>query len=250
MAQRESPIVMSTLAERPEYRERMYEFADAWPKFMHNDPIGNAFMGQVPIHFPDQCVVATENGELVAHGRSIPFVLPDENRTELPSGGWDRVLHWGFYDLRAGREPNVSSALEILIRPSHLGRGLSHQMLEAMRAAVKAKGHATLYAPVRPNGKTDPHQPMTQYVEQLRPDGLPEDPWLRVHVKAGGKIVHVAPRSMVIAGSLAEWRDWTGLPFDTTGEVVVPKALVPVHCDVTHDHAVYVEPNVWVRHDL
>jgi GNAT superfamily N-acetyltransferase len=250
MAQTESPIVITTLAERPEYRERMYEFADAWPKFMHNDPIGNAFMGQVPIHFPDQCVVATENGELVSHGRSIPFVFPDENRTELPSGGWDRVLHWGFYDLRAGREPNVSSALEILIRPSHLGRGLSHQMLEAMRAAVKAKGHATLYAPVRPNGKTDPHQPMTQYVEQLRPDGLPEDPWLRVHVKAGGKIVQVAPRSMVIAGSLAEWRDWTGLPFDTTGEVVVPKALVPVHCDVTHDHAVYVEPNVWVRHDL
>jgi hypothetical protein len=115
---------------------------------------------------------------------------------------------------------------------------------------VKEKGHTTLYAPVRPNGKTDPHQPMTEYVDQLRPDGLPEDPWLRVHVKAGGKIIEVAPRSMVIAGTLDEWREWTGLPFDTTGDVVVPKALVPVHCDVRHDHAVYVEPNVWVRHDL
>jgi len=31
---------------------------------------------------------------------------------------------------------------------------------------------------------------------------------------------------------------------------MVPKALVPVHCDVRHDHAVYVEPDVWVRHDL
>jgi hypothetical protein len=91
---------------------------------------------------------------------------------------------------------------------------------------------------------------MTEYIEQLRDDGLPTDPWLRVHVKAGGKIVQVAPRSMVIAGSLAEWRDWTGLPFDVSGEVIVPKALVPVHVDVAHDHAVYVEPNVWVRHDL
>jgi GNAT superfamily N-acetyltransferase len=243
-------IVITTLAERPEYRERMYEFADAWPDFMHNDPIGNAFMSQVPDNFPDQCLVATEDGELVAHGRSIPFVFPDENRTELPSGGWDRVLHWGFADLRNGRKPNVSSALEILIRPSHLGRGLSHDMLGAMRQAVKAKGHTTLFAPVRPNGKTDANLPMTEYVEQRRDDGLPTDPWLRVHVKAGGKIVQVAPRSMVIAGSLAEWRDWTGLPFDTTGDVIVPKALVPVHVDVAHDHAVYVEPNVWVRHDL
>ena len=164
-----SEIVITTLAERPEYLERMYEFADAWPEFMHNDPIGNAFMGQVPVRFPDQCVVATEDGELVAHGRSIPFVFPDENRTELPSGGWDRVLHWGFADLRNGREPNVSSALEILIRPSHLGRGLSHEMLRAMRTAVKAKGHSALFAPVRPNGKTDADQPMTEYIEQTAP---------------------------------------------------------------------------------
>jgi hypothetical protein len=119
-----------------------------------------------------------------------------------------------------------------------------------MRQAVQAKGHTALYAPVRPNGKTDAHQPMTEYVEQRRPDGLPVDPWLRVHVKAGGTIVQVAPRSMVIAGTLDEWRTWTGLPFDRTGDVVVPKALVPVHVDVDHNHAVYVEPNVWIRHDL
>ena len=42
--------------------------------------------------FQEQCVVATENGELVAHGRSIPFVFPDENRSELPDGGWESVL--------------------------------------------------------------------------------------------------------------------------------------------------------------
>jgi len=55
---------------------------------------------------------------------------------------------------------------------------------------------------------------------------------------------------MVIPGTLAEWQAWTGLPFDTTGPVEVPGALVPVHCDVVHDHAVYVEPAVWVHHRL
>jgi hypothetical protein len=91
---------------------------------------------------------------------------------------------------------------------------------------------------------------MTEYIEQVRDDGLPVDPWLRVHVKAGGKIRQVAPTSMVMAGSLADWRKWTGLPFDQTGEVIVPKALVPVQCNVEHNHAVYVEPNVWIQHDL
>jgi hypothetical protein len=54
----------------------------------------------------------------------------------------------------------------------------------------------------------------------------------------------------VVAASLAEWREWTGLPFDSTGEVVVPGGLVPVLADVDHDRAVYIEPNVWVRHDV
>ncbi|GAA1573150.1 hypothetical protein GCM10009789_28340 [Kribbella sancticallisti] len=245
-----SDLVITTLAERPEYLDPIREFDGGWPEFMLHDPIGNSLLGRVNELFPDQCLVATEDGEVVAHGRSIPFVFPDEYRTELPADGWDRVLQWGIADHRNARTANVSSALEIVIKDTHLGRGLSHQMLRAMREAVAAKGHKTLFAPVRPNGKQDAEQPMTEYIEQVREDGLPVDPWLRVHVKAGGRIVKVAPTSMVMAGSLDAWREWTGLPFDRTGDVIVPKALVPVHCDVEHDHAVYVEPNVWVRHDL
>jgi hypothetical protein len=245
-----SEIVITTLAERPELFTEVLEFDGGWPAFMNQDPIGNSLFGRVPELFPDHVLVATEGGELVAQGRSIPFVFPDENRTELPAGGWDRVLIWGVADHRQGRTPNVSSALEIAIKASHLGRGLSHQMLAEMRRTVQAMGHTTLYAPVRPNGKQDARQPMTEYIEQVRDDGLPVDPWLRVHVKAGGKIRQVAPTSMVMAGSLADWRRWTGLPFDQTGEVIVPKALVPVQCNVEHNHAVYVEPNVWIQHDL
>ncbi|MBO0803326.1 MAG: hypothetical protein J2P25_09675 [Nocardiopsaceae bacterium] len=47
-----------------------------------------------------------------------------------------------------------------------------------------------------------------------------------------------------------EWRSWTGLPFDKPGPVAVPGALVPVQCSVEHDYAVYVEPAVWVHHQL
>ena len=78
----------------------------------------------------------------------------------------------------------------------------------------------------------------------------PADPWLRVHVLVGGEIVKVAPASMVIAGSIAEWSRWAGMSFMASGEVAVPGALVPVHVSLEQDHAVYVEPNVWVRHSV
>ena len=69
-----------------------------------------------------------------------------------------------------------------------------------------------------------------------------------VRPRFGGRIDKVAPRSMVVPGTLEEWREWTGLPFDETGPVLVPQALVPVHCDLEHEVATYVEPNVWVVH--
>ena len=73
---------------------------------------------------------------------------------------------------------------------------------------------------MRPNGKTDVARADGDYAFRTRDDGLPVDPWLRVHVRAGGRIDRVAPRSMGIPGTVEEWREWTGLPFDTTGPVV------------------------------
>ena len=91
---------------------------------------------------------------------------------------------------------------------------------------------------------------MEEYAVRMRADGLPEDPWLRVHARVGATIEKVAPTSMTVVGTPEEWREWTGLPFDTTGPVEVPGALVPVHLDAEHGHAVYVEPNVWMRHQM
>jgi hypothetical protein len=38
--------------------------------------------------------------------------------------------------------------------------------------------------------------------------------------------------------TLAQWREWTALPFDQAGLVEAPDALVPVHCVPEHDYAV------------
>jgi hypothetical protein len=124
-------------------------------------------------------------------------------------------------------------------------------MLAAMLDNAAALGFPGLVAPVRPSGKhLHPDVSIRDYAAMCRDDGLPLDPWLRVHVRAGGKIVGIAPRAMTMAGSTADWREWTGLPFDTTGLVTVPEALIPVYCDVERDFAVYCEPAVWVHHRL
>jgi GNAT superfamily N-acetyltransferase len=247
-----SDITVHRLDQRPDLIDRVYEVDSTWPDFMTRDPVANALYWRVAETFPHLCSVATdERDAVVATGRALAFRLDLPDRGALPDGGLDRVSVWAFNDQLAGRAPDIASAVEIAIGRQHQGTGLSHLMLAALRDAARAAGFDRLVAPVRPNAKHQlPQLPMARYITMVREDGLPVDPWLRVHVRAGGTILRVAPASMVMVGSLAEWREWTGQAFDTTGDVIVPEALVPVHCDAEHDHAVYVEPNVWVEHSL
>jgi GNAT superfamily N-acetyltransferase len=245
-------ITIHRLDQRPDLIDRVYEVDSSWPDFMGRDPVTNALFWQIASTFPELCAVATDDtGTVVAAGRAVSFALDVRGRGMLPDGGLDSVSIWAFNDKLTGRAPDIASAVEIAIGQAHRGTGLSHRMLAALREATRAAGFTRLVAPVRPNAKHRyPQLPMAEYITMTRDDGLPVDPWLRVHVRAGGRILRPAPTSMVMAGSLAQWREWTGLPFDQTGDVIVPEALVPVHCDVEHNHAVYVEPNVWVEHRL
>jgi hypothetical protein len=226
----------------------MWESESPWPEFMRHDPIGNLYYGLTE-QFADCVLVGQdEDGNVVAQAFSAPFKAPEDG--ELFDDGWDGAIRRAVRTKLSGDTPDAISAIEISIKPGLQGGGLSKIMLAAMRANAGRLGFSELVAPVRPNGKKDPSVPMSDYAFRVREDGLPVDPWLRVHVRAGGVIERIAPRSMVIPGSLAEWREWTGLPFDSSGPVHVPFALAPVMVDLEHDHAVYVEPNVWVRHKI
>ncbi|MFI7009824.1 N-acetyltransferase [Streptomyces sp. NPDC050145] len=247
-------LTITTLAERPELLEAMWGMADTWPVYVQHDAVAWSFMGRIAAELPEYVLVATDPaGAVVAKGFSVPFALRGAGRDgELPDRGWDRVLQWAFADRRHGVVPDTVSAIEISVVPEAQGRGLSGRMLGAMRENARAKGFGEVVAPVRPSAKhREPAAPMSEYAYRVREsDGLPHDPWLRVHVRAGGTVVKVAAASMTVSASTAEWRGWTGLPFDEAGPVEVPGALVPVHCEPERGYAVYVEPNVWVRHVL
>jgi hypothetical protein len=124
-------------------------------------------------------------------------------------------------------------------------------VLGAMKTVAAGRGLGALIAPVRPTLKDSyPLTPMERYVRWERSDGFPFDPWLRVHRRLGAEYLRVAPRSMVITGTVSEWEEWTGMLFPESDTYVVPGALSPVVMDLERDLGVYEEPNVWMRHPV
>jgi GNAT superfamily N-acetyltransferase len=248
---------VATLRERPDLRASLFsaEFQAGWPEFARHDPIAALYYGSDALDRYADYVLAAVDREApdrpIGRACSVPLAFRDgtPGRNELPPDGWDAVIRWADADWRARRRPTVVSALEILVAPSHRGRGISQLMLQAMIANTWTRGFADLYAPLRPSDKhREPHAPFAEYVARTRSDGLPHDPWIRAHVRAGARIVKIAPYSMVFAGTVADWSQWTGMRFERSGDYVVPGALSPIHVSCEQDHAVYVEPNLWVHH--
>jgi hypothetical protein len=252
-------ITVATFSQRPELLGKVFgpEIQSAVPEFMRHDPAAALYYGDGCLdryrEFGLVGVDPAEPDRPVARAFSVPFAFRDgtPGRDELPDSGWDAVIRWADEDWRAGRSATAVSALEIMVAPRLQRSGISRLMLTALRGNVRRLGFADLYAPLRPTDKhCEPLTPFTDYVARQREDGLPHDSWVRTHVRAGAEIVKVASCSMVIAGTLAEWQRWTGLAFTASGPTIVPGALSPIHVSLEQDHAVYIEPNLWVHHPL
>jgi GNAT superfamily N-acetyltransferase len=238
------------MAERPDLRPRARDLVFMWPQFMHHDPVCNAYFGRVRDEIAQLQFFAwdEDRNEVAAEANAVP-VAWDGKPSSLPDGGLDSALEAAF--ATGALAPNVLCALQIVISSTYQGRGLSMRLIERMAELGRLHGFESLIAPVRPSLKHRyPLAPIERYVEWRRADGTHLDPWLRTHERLGGEILKIAPRSMVIPGTVAEWEDWSEMTFPETGTYVVPGGLVPVEIDVERDRGLYVEPNVWMLHRL
>lgn len=249
-------VVAYTLAERPELLAAALAIGGVGEEFAGHDLIGRALaLGRrLRDLWPRHTVVLVDEGRdtggVVARGCGVPLAVYGEDRPQLPDHGWDAALLWAVEDHLDGREPNVACALDIQVDQGRRGAGLAGHALTALKLATAQAGLRDLVCPLRPPDKAgEPFTPMAEYVARVRDDGLPEDRWLRLHVRNGARIVRIAPFAMVVVEALDRWRAWTGQPFDASGPVAVRGGLVPVVCDLDRDLGVYVEPNVWVRHE-
>jgi hypothetical protein len=124
-------------------------------------------------------------------------------------------------------------------------------MVQAMRAVGQSRGFQYLVAPVRPNEKSKyPLISIDDYIKWTNEEGLPFDAWLRVHVRAGARIIKPCHEAMTIPGTRAEWEEWTGMKFPQSGRYVVSGALNPIEVNIEKDQGVYIEPNVWMVHEI
>ncbi|MFD2345915.1 hypothetical protein [Sinorhizobium terangae] len=219
---------------------------------MRQDQTARLYFGKaVFFNYLDYAFVGLMDEEVVARAFGVPFSFNVDGRTELPDGGWDQVIRWAHEDKLIGRKPTTMSALEITLTPRARGIGNALAMLGALKTCARKIGFDELSVPVRPNQKQrDPRLPMDEYIRLQRADGSVADSWLRTHITAGGRILKIAPYSMTIAGTIAEWSSWTGVTFERSGIVEIDGALVPMLVSLEHDYGIYVEPNVWVQHAL
>jgi hypothetical protein len=240
-----APVVV-TAAERPDLVEPAWEATkDAFPEYNNHGDVLNRYWGRLVPERPEFQLFLLSTDVLLVRACTIPLRW-DGTVEDLPAG-IDGAIARGFEEGGA----NTLCALLASVVPAHQSGGLSRLALEAMASVGRTHGFGALIAPVRPNWKERyPLTPIERYAAWRRADGLLFDPWLRVHERLGAEVLLPEPHSLRITGTVAEWEEWTGLPFPESGEYVFPRGLAPVAIDREADLGSYWEPNVWMLHSL
>jgi len=240
------------LASRPDLLDAALGLGDVGGQFIYQGASGRMITGErFSRHWARYFLIALDDDDVpMARALSVPLAFPAEDRAELPDHGWDQAIEWAAQDVMDGREPTALCALEVVIAPHLRGRGLAAPMLKALKARAAETGLRKLIVSVRPIDKeAEPAVPMPEYAARRREDGLLADRWLRTHERLGARVVKVCPFAVTLAGSLADWRAWTGVKLED-GENFIPGGIAPVYASTAYDTATYVEPNVWMDHPM
>jgi hypothetical protein len=237
---------------RPALWEDTADISDEiWPEYnLHGDVLG-PYWGRLFEEFADFqfALFDAESQEVIAEGHTVPCDW--DGTTEGLGDGIDAMIVAAFEARAAGRSPTALCALAAEVRPRFQGGGLANRMLDVMADIGRAARLDHLIAPVRPSLKHRyPITPIEQYLTWTRENGEPFDPWIRVHLRRGGTIAKPIPRSMSIAGTVADWERWTGMRFPGDGAYTFPDGLAPVEINHDRDRGSYWEPNVWIVHAL
>jgi hypothetical protein len=242
-----APIEVFTAEQRPDLWERARSlFTTEWPEYnMHGNHTPKYFGALYPEHARFQLLVYDAAADsIVGRGRTIP-VRWDGTLSDLPTG----IDALGDRAVDGPGPPTALSALAAEVAHERQGTGLSSLIIQSMTAIARTAGLSPLVAPVRPSWKDRyPLIPIERYAHWVRQDGLPFDPWLRVHARLGATLLRTEPKSLQIEAPVGDWEEWTGMAFPEDGEYIFPAGLAPLS---VHDGVgSYWEPNIWMRHEV
>jgi hypothetical protein len=233
---------IATVRDRPDLVKLGWELThDTLPVYNNHGDVLNRYWPRLTEELPDFQFHLVDVGEPVARARSIP-IRWDGSVDSLPAG-IDGAIARGFDE----GDANVLCALVIMVPRAIQRRGVSRLAVQAMIDIAARHSLGAVIAPVRPSLKERyPITPIERYAYWKRADGLPFDPWLRVHARLGAKILRPEPRSLHITGSVEEWEAWTGTAFPEDGDYVFPQGLALL--SIRAGRGEYWEPNVWMEH--
>ncbi|MGH7639958.1 MAG: GNAT family N-acetyltransferase [Candidatus Dormibacteria bacterium] len=238
-----------TASERPDLWDTArtdQPFRGLWPEYNHHGNLTPRYFGAlVPRHAHLQILFVDRRSlRMVARGRTIPFRW-DGTLEALPAG-IDAV---GLRGVDDPARPTALSALAAEVTLDYQGLGLSGLLIRAMTSVAHESGLSPLVAPIRPSWKDRyPLVPIERYAKWRRSDGLPLDPWMRVHERVGGTMLRVEPRSLHINAAVADWETWTKMAYPEDGQYVFPGGLAPL--TVAAAVGDYWEPNIWMLHEV
>jgi hypothetical protein len=216
---------------------------DVLPEYNNHGDVLNRYWGRLTEERPEFQFHLVDGDEILARARCLPLRW-DGTVEDLPAG-IDGAIARGFDEGGA----NTLCAMVIMVPRARQGAGVSARALGAMGEIARQNGLEQHIAPVRPNWKDRyPLTAIERYAEWRREDGLLFDPWLRVHERAGARVLKAEPESLRITGTVAEWEAWTEMPFPESGEYVFPGGLATLEIDREQDAGRYWEPNVWMAH--
>ncbi len=221
-------------------------FDGVWPEYnLHGTYTGQYFSVLFPRFAHVQALLLdARSDEVIARVRCIPFRW-DGSLDDLPRG-IDAV---GLRAIGEHQPPTALSALAAEVRRDYQGAGLSDLLVDTMALLARSCALTTLVAPVRPSHKDRyPLIPIDRYVTWRREDGQAFDPWIRVHLRKGGRILRCEPQSLEVAAPVTAWQRWIKMPFPDDGQFVFPGGLALL--TVAQGIGTYFEPNVWIVHDV
>lgn len=240
-----------SVAQRPELTLRIERLIDdVWPTYFRKarswPEDGRVDWSGIYRRWPHLQLGLLDGDRLIAAANSVPLTWSGP-AAALPKEGWDWAMRCALDDHEAGHRTHTLCGLAVTIARDRQGEGLSRRMLRWMHAAGKARGMERLIVPVRPVHKArHPHTPMAEYATWVDAAGLPRDPWVRTHVRIGGRIGVPCDEAMRMTGTIQEWSAWLDTPLPDDGVITHPELLAPLQ--IADGSALYTEPNLWVMH--
>ena len=244
-------LTLVTFNERPDlFDQQEIICGRAFPEFLYHSDTASAYWDKMISYHTAFQFMLLEQDQVAAVINCLPMDL-DVPVDALPDDAFDWAFEKSINDFEVGKKLNAAVGVQIIVGEAYQGKGISTTAVKALKKACCQEGLEKIIIPVRPTLKSRyPLQSMNAYMRWQHGDGLPFDPWLRVHVRCKGRVVKVCSNAVEIKGSVAQWEKWTKMTFPESGEYVVEGALCPVAIDREHDLGKYVEPNVWVSYDL